>query len=192
MSERCSQPECDKTAHAKGLCPMHYQRLRKVGDPTRTKFPPLRARFDAYVTKTDGCWLWTGATNENGYGVLSAPKGMPRLAHRMSYELANGAGSAAGLMVCHNCDNPPCVNPAHLFLGTNLDNVRDMQAKGRASRVPRVVGAAHPQAKLSDANVLAIRQRRAEGELVAALAAGFGLSVSAINRIVNRHTWRHI
>lgn len=189
----CSQPNCGKPAHARGMCPMHYARFRKTGDPTRTKYPPLAERFWAQVDKTQGeCWLCIGTPKEGGYGVLSVTGGWPRLAHRLSYELEHGMGSAAGLMVCHSCDNPPCVNPAHLFLGTNLDNVRDMQAKGRVSRVTRVAGASHPQAKLNDAEVTAIKRQRAAGAKVGDLAAKYGVSASVVTRITNGRAWRHL
>jgi hypothetical protein len=91
---------------------------------------PLETRFWAKVEKTDGCWLWVASTNKRGYGQISRPAEGPALAHRVSWELHFGP-IPADLFVCHHCDTPPCVRPAHLFLGTNEDNVRDMLAKGR-------------------------------------------------------------
>lgn len=92
------------------------------------------------VEKTDTCWVWVRARNRSGYGRTGA-HGAPRLAHRVSYEMAHGA-IPDGLMVCHKCDNPPCVRPDHLFLGTAKDNVRDAQEKGRLPvakpRVPKL------------------------------------------------------
>jgi hypothetical protein len=86
-------------------------------------------RFWKYVNKTDGCWLWTGAIGGSGYGLLGVEnRNVP--AHRLSWQIHNGP-IPDGLLVCHTCDNPPCVNPAHLWLGTNLDNARDKMAKGR-------------------------------------------------------------
>lgn len=77
-----------------------------------------------------GCWLWLGSTSSRGYGY-SGIKGAPSLAHRASYEAFSGP-IPAGMCICHKCDTPACVNPDHLFAGTNLDNMRDMCAKGRS------------------------------------------------------------
>lgn len=94
----------------------------------------LEQRFWAKVKKADGCWLWTGAGSRKGehgrIGIGGRSEGIA-LAHRLSWELHHGP-VPDGFCVCHRCDNPPCVNPAHLFLGTKGDNNRDMYAKGRA------------------------------------------------------------
>lgn len=104
---------------------------------------PLEERFWEKVDKSGDCWVWTRSTNGSGYGQITMPRaGAPMLAHRVSWLLHYGP-IPAGLFVCHRCDNPPCIRPEHLFLGTNRDNSRDMGAKGRAGatrhpeRVPR-------------------------------------------------------
>src|SRR5574343_697551 len=91
--------------------------------------PQELKRFFAKVTKTDACWLWTGALSEKGYGLCSASGELWR-AHRLAWHHFNGP-IPTGMHVLHRCDRPPCVNPEHLFLGTDTDNLKDCYAKGR-------------------------------------------------------------
>ncbi len=94
-----------------------------------TQWPTLERRFWAKVEKTETCWLWTGRLDKLGYGDIRA-HGRRQRAHRVSWQFAHGA-IPDGMFVCHRCDTPPCVNPAHLFVGSAADNNRDMAAKGR-------------------------------------------------------------
>jgi len=112
----------------------------------------VKSRFASRVTPSDpaSCWEWSGSRNADGYGYLRV--GSQRdgtrsrvLAHRLAWMLAHGGAIPGGLFVLHRCDNPPCCNPAHLFLGTNADNVADMLAKGRHVSVrPSHCKAGHP------------------------------------------------
>lgn len=92
----------------------------------------VEQRFWAKVAKRDGdgCWEWTANRNNRGYGLFAVSRGQTRSAHRVSYEMANGP-IPDGLYVCHSCDNPPCVRPSHLWLGTNSQNMLDAVKKGR-------------------------------------------------------------
>lgn len=131
------------------------------------------------IGEADDCWPWLGGCKPNGYGTLSiAGKGYST--HRIAYEVAVGL-IPDGLFVCHRCDNPPCCNPAHLFLGTPSDNTRDMHAKGR---LPSRKGERHPLSKLSNAQREEIVARRKYGERGIDLAREFNVSQPTITRLV--------
>lgn len=136
-------------------------------------------RFWARVEKSTGCWLWTGAQQYYGYGELSVGKNRHVRAHRYSYQLAYGP-IPKGLVVCHRCDNPPCVRPDHLFLGTHRQNVLDKLGKRR-----HTWGDGHPNTRLSEAQVAEIRRRYAEGGISQGqLGRDYGVHGSTINAIV--------
>jgi hypothetical protein len=143
-------------------------------------------RFWGKVDKSggeDACWNWIWGKNEHGYGVFStAPEHKSILAHRFAWLITNGE-IQNGLCVLHRCDNPPCCNPAHLFLGTRRDNVYDMHMKGRA-RSKVASGENNPFAKLSDLQVAEIRRRFLAGESMRKLARESGVSKTHIGRIV--------
>jgi hypothetical protein len=146
----------------------------------------LYKRFDKYVIPepNSGCWLWMGPV-QKGYGALSRGRrgeGMVR-AHRVSYERAYGP-IPDGMHVLHKCDVRPCVNPEHLFIGTNKDNLADMAAKGRSCH-----GEKHYQGKLSAVDVVEIR---ASSESQRALARRYGVTQALISRIQSRQTWARL
>jgi len=132
------------------------------------------------------CWSWTGCINNKGYGRFKR-KGKMLLAHRISYEKTFGP-IPNSQQVCHTCDNPKCVNPVHLFLGTQLDNVRDMHRKRRGC-----YGERHPGAKITAEEVLQIREMYVPG-VVGCYAIGkrFGVGAMAVWDIITRHTWAGI
>lgn len=146
----------------------------------------VEKRFLAKVKPagTMECWEWVGAKCKQGYGQFSL-KGRTQKAHRVSYGLWCHQLPPSS-QVLHRCDNPSCVNPGHLFLGTNDDNVADKMEKGRHA-CPR--GQGHALAKLTEPNVLAIRQSEESGQ---ATAARFGVSTTTISQIRTRKVWKHI
>ncbi len=123
----------------------------------------LGERFWSKVSKTDGdgCWHWAAGLTPKGYGNFNSGKGRSSRAHRVAWELANGP-VPTGLLVCHRCDNPSCVRPDHLFLGTDADNMSDKAAKGRGTAPPTWTGADHPRARLTEE---CVRQLRILAEL---------------------------
>lgn len=145
--------------------------------------------FWRFVEKTPSCWLWTGLLNNRGYGDLMN-RHKHYYAHRLSYEIAFGP-IPDDMCVCHRCDNPRCVNPAHLFLGSNSANIADKVAK-RRQRGPHL-GEQHHNAKLTVPQVMAIRDRRATtGDTYAAIAADYGVSEATVIYIVQGKRWRHV
>jgi len=165
-------------------------------------------RFWSKVRIARGCWHWTAWRDKDGYGQFSITKTSREQAHRFAYMVARGP--VGDNYVLHRCDNPSCVRPSHLFLGTQRDNIADMDAKGRRAvgykrpagtgdghwsrhkpeRVAR--GARHGCAKLEAVDVFVIRERASRGERHAAIAADFPVSKSMVQRIVARKAWAHV
>jgi predicted NBD/HSP70 family sugar kinase len=136
----------------------------------------LRGRFFAHVRRSPTCWIWTGATDPDGYGVMAdGPK--TRGAHRVSYELHHRQ-IPPGALIMHSCDVPACVNPAHLCVGTKRTNALDMTMKGRRA------------SKLNGAKVAAIRARAEAGETAEDLGRCFGVHATTIRNIVKRRSWK--
>lgn len=143
---------------------------------------PLLNRFLSKVRKTGTCWIWEGHLNPSGYGVFRTSNGCS-LAHRVSYELHIGA-IPKDLHCCHSCDVPACVNPDHLWLGTNTDNQQDRITK----KLPG--GGAR---KLTESQVIEIRKRYAQGNIRHKdLAVEYNVSKSAIYGILSRKKWKHL
>lgn len=158
------------------------------------------------------CWEWCGPTTKNGprtkrgagygrFSVGSKPRVM-WIASRYAWVLGHGQAPPGDMCVCHTCDNPSCVNPSHLFLGTTAENVNDRDRKGRTAMASRsgprlhperiIRGTGHHKAKLTEADVVDIRKRRASGEKLVALASEYGVAHSVISALVKRTTWKHV
>ena len=144
-----------------------------------------------------GCWVWIGATNADGrYGHFASGALKSRQAHRIAFTLYGKGDVPQDMNVCHHCDNGLCVNPAHLFLGTQKDNVADMITKGRkvigngGRHGNHAKGESNGQAKITRSLVENMRARYDAGERnIAALARSFDMSESQTRRIVWRHSW---
>lgn len=197
----CTVALCGRPVEKRGLCGAHYMRMRRTGSvgtaPIRDSAPQtLAERFWSKVNKNgptlrEGlgpCWLWTAATNEHGYGVMRPAgrrSGPTAKAHRVSAELAGL--DIDGKNVLHACDNPPCVNPAHLRVGDQRENVRDAMSRDRHVR-----GSRNGVAKLTEADIPEIRRRAAAGETQNSIAARFGVTQMSISRIATGKGWRHV
>jgi hypothetical protein len=149
-------------------------------------------RFEAIIQPepNSGCWFWLGGATSGrklagvGYGLFTRDQ-VKFYAHRCAYEAIHGEGSAAGLMVRHRCDNPLCVNPEHLLLGTNLDNMRDMRERGRSNK-----GERNGACVLSHDQVRTIREMSDARVPQSAIGRRFGISQSTVSLIVRGKRWK--
>lgn len=134
----------------------------------------------------DECWPWLGSVHGGGYGHIQVGA-KHRTAHVVAWELTTGQKMPPGMMGCHKCDNRKCCNPVHIFPGTAADNFRDARNKGRLNP-PR--GERNGRSRLTEAQVIEIRERYAAGESQRDLARAFGLGDGYISRLVRGHFWK--
>ncbi len=152
------------------------------------KTPTPKERFWSKVNKTDTCWEWIGVKNKDGYGITEINRKTYR-AHRASWEIHYGE-IPKGMYVCHHCDNPPCINPNHLFLGTQKDNIHDMLKKERR---PSRKGEKNYSAKLTESQVRNIRKLWKAGNLTQRkIAEVFNVHRTMIGLIVRNKNWKHM
>jgi hypothetical protein len=137
------------------------------------------------VNEDNGCWEWIANKLPKGYGRFKE-NDTSKVAHRVSYEMHIGH-IKEGMIICHHCDNPPCVNPFHLFMGTHKDNVIDKKSKGRD-----IIGEKNGRSKLTEKDIPVIRRLLASKIRQVDIAKQFGLANRTISAINTGHTWTHI
>lgn len=182
----CEAPNCDRESKAKGLCDLHYRRIRKFNS---FELPTRLERFEEYympVTET-GCWIWIGSANRKGYGSCRGLQNRTDGAHRVSWQLYRGP-IPSGMMVLHHCDVPACVNPDHLYVGTAQQNTDDMMRRGR-HKTKR--GSDCWRSKFSEEDVHYIRSLN-KPLPAKDLAERYGVDPKSIYEVYNRKVWKHV
>lgn len=170
------------------------KRTRRLGDamrPMPTFRPEQIERFWARTRQESGaCWVWRGAVGSKGYPMytFNTPGEPARtfMAHRVAFYLGKGE-DPGNYLVLHRCDVPLCINPDHLFLGSQQENIHDAQRKDRWP-----IGERHHSAKLTAADVREIRKLRSGGATFASIAARYSVSITNIQTIVSRQSWKHV
>lgn len=191
----CSVETCEHKAHARGYCNTHYSRWRDgrpINEPYRLRLADDGDRFDAAIEMdpNGGCWLWSGASSDFGHGIATVGGELVR-AHRHAYERWVGP-IPVGMKICHRCDVPPCVNPGHLFVGTQAENLADMVAKGRYVQGRVYRGSSNASAKLTEDDALRIRTAVAAGRSFTDVANDNGVSRHTVRRIATGQGWTHL
>jgi len=152
----------------------------------KDRFTYIMERYEKLVIRSDGCWSWKNKLIANGYGTIQTGRNKMILAHRASWLIHNGE-IPTGLLVLHKCDNPPCTNPDHLFLGTHKDNMQDCIRKGR--RHARK-GELHYRAKINMNIARQIKELIASGSSQSAIGRMFNISPSTVQNIADGKTWK--
>lgn len=194
----CRIKDCSGEAWSSGMCSRHYGRLRRTG--TVEGGPKARDSFENRLLRqincldAEKCWPWMAKSRTSGYGVIALGGRHEKkiLAHRAMWEMVNGpipdGAGYHGTIVMHTCDNRLCCNPAHLRLGTQRDNVRDMDTKGRR-RTSAHKGERHHNARFTEAEIIEIRTSPLGN---ANLGRQYGVARQVIGNIRQRKSWRHL
>jgi hypothetical protein len=187
---KCIIESCNRSPRSNGMCNMHYERKRSYG---KTSFSEREMNnfldketfhMNYSVDPQTGCWNWI-RFKYKGYGEFNHKRKKYR-AHRFSYELFKEK-IPDGMIACHSCDNPACVNPDHIFLGTHSDNNRDMVNKNRNAK-----GSQNGNSKLAEDKVIEIKRRLNKGDTIKNISADFGVKPTAICNINSNKTWKHV
>lgn len=187
----CSVFGCNNKKYMKGMCTKHYLRNKKTGDVFSEEFVICdftvkeKLLFNVKLDKETRCWEWLGRKDKDGYGIMSVGD-YPTRVHRIMYEQIKG-DIKEDFLVCHKCDNPGCINPAHLFLGTIQDNNNDRDTKGRTPK-----GEDSMSSVLTENDVLEIRELLKTGMTNKQIGEKYGVTGWAISRIKCGKTWKHL
>jgi hypothetical protein len=187
----CTFEGCNRDHVSKGYCDKHYRHLKRYGYPKKT----IRdmSEIDRFNSKIkiniqNGCHEWTDKLCVWGYGMFSLKKSIQVKAHRYAYELKNGK-IPKGMLICHHCDNPKCVNVDHLFLGTALDNNLDKIKKGR-DNLPK--GEDHFRTKVKEEVVILVKKLLKNISSPTLIARSLNLPVHFVESIKYNKTWKHV
>ncbi len=199
----CSVENCEKEARARGWCVNHWRKWKAYGDPLGSA--PIKntiEKFWSLLDKSGGpdtCWPWMGPRLASEYGTFGF-MGHKWLVHRLSAHLSGMA--IEGRVVCHSCDNPICGNPAHLWVGSQKDNMQDARNKNRLPtgdnhyfrKTPnkRPYGERNGQSTLTESDVVEMRRLHAAGVTQRTISAQFGICNQQVSRIINRLRWAHV
>jgi hypothetical protein len=180
----CSR-ECRIKSGDFGFRPGGSVRIDEMSE--EEKFDRLKKSYEKNVIRNIGCWGWNGTFDKGGYSIMTCNrKHGPDRGHRASWVIHNGK-IPKGMLVCHKCDHPECTNPEHLFLGTSLDNTKDMIQKNR-----KCIGSKVPTAKLNEEDVKLIKGLLEKKISYPKIAEMFNVGINAIVRIKNGETWQHV
>lgn len=189
----CVAISCDRPHKYRDMCGKHYTRWYRGQDiNAKTRVDrTIDERLWHQVDKSGDCWEWHGACDQHGYGHINIGKNKKKKTHRLSWEFANGP-IPDGLCVLHTCDNPKCVKPEHLWLGTYKDNMQDCIAKGRFVFLKSKPGEENNHAKLHDGDIRVIRDLAESGLKPRYTSEFLGIDRSCVHRIINREAWSHV
>lgn len=185
----CSIEGCNRKHRARDLCKLHYEIVTKKG---KNKFPPIASlsRYDVFLSKIQivkDCWIWQGCKLKNGYGLFYLNR-KQITTHRYSY-LHHKGEIPENLCVLHICDTPSCVNPSHLVLGSQQDNLKDMIYKRRNNAGKEE---SHGKAKLKNCEVVEIKKMLKENKKTSEISLVFNVSTNCIRQIRNNLSWKNI
>jgi hypothetical protein len=191
-TKKCKHPGCDRLNEIGEYCAKHYRRFEKYGktdDSVLKNFksvhPKRRIWLCSKVDPETGCWVWQKGKDKDGYGQFSFRDRNYR-AHRVSYRLYIGP-IPKGMQVLHRCENPPCVNPSHLFLGDNAINTADKVQKNR-----QLKGESHPESKLTEDQVREIKKRLFGIETISDITRDYPVDRKVVSGIKAGTRWKHI